>query len=82
MNGIILGVLIPVAAAAIPAIIGFALPRKKTYAWGLAIGKFCSTFLRQKLGTAGGQTVENRFQTTIADFIEGLNAGLDQDDTK
>lgn len=80
MSDLLAGLLIPIGVAALPTAIGFFLPRKKTKAWGKSLGRSLSKLLRQKLGTRGGEKVENRIQTTVSDFCEGLMRGLDEDE--
>ena len=79
MNEFLIGA---IGAVGIPLalwLIGIALPREKTHKWGYNVGRFVTVFLRQKLGKQG-EKIENRMQTTVADFMDGVYEGLDSDD--
>jgi len=52
------------------------LRRERTEDWGRKIGRLLTVLLRQKLGIAGGNSLRERFQSTIEDFINGLRQGL------
>jgi len=55
--------------------------RTWTYKIGYALGRMLSAVFVGKMGAAE-LAVEDRLQTTIVDFTEGLNDGLDADDKK
>ncbi|MAF24494.1 hypothetical protein CL634_02820 [bacterium] len=74
------GLLIPVAGLAIPTVIGFFLPRKKTRGWGVSVGKMLSAFGQKKMGKSAYEKAEGKLQSSINDFIEGVHEGLDADD--
>ena len=53
------------------------ITRESTERWGRLTGRFVSCFLRQKLGVKGGDSLRDRFKSTVEDFLRGLEAGLD-----
>ena len=52
------------------------LKRETTEQWGTRAGKVITRFLRQRLGVKGGDSVRDRFQSTVEDFLRGLEQGL------
>jgi hypothetical protein len=62
----------------LPLIIAFTLPRKKTVAYGRKVGIVLSKIFRQRLG----KPMENRLETTIIDFMDGVEVGLKEDNDK
>lgn len=56
------------------------LKRESTENFGRRIGRLVTIFLRQKLGITGGNTVRDRFQSTVEDFTNGLKQGLHMDE--
>ena len=56
------------------------LRRETVYEWGRCAGVALSKLLGQRFGVAGGDSIEERFKSTVADFVDGLNQGLDEDD--
>ena len=52
------------------------LKRETTEDWGRRIGRFITLFLRQRLGVAGGNSVREKFQSTVEDFTNGLRQGM------
>ena len=58
---------------------GLLLPRKSVRAWGVRLGKVMSAFGQKKVGKYW-ESNEKRFQSTLADFIGGVNEGLNFDD--
>ena len=79
MSNFIIGILTPLGASALFAVLTMLLKREKTHDCGLAIGKFMSPFFGGKLG-AKYDKFEGTLQTTIYDFAMGLIEGLDVDD--
>ena len=59
--------------------INLALPKKRTRDLGFKIGRAMSVFGQKKAGK-GYEKIETRLQTTLHDFVEGVQAGLDKDD--
>ena len=68
-----------VGAVGVP-LIGFFwqafLTREATEHWGRLTGALVAKFLRQRLGTAGGNSIRDRFRSTVGDFWRGLESGL------
>ncbi len=56
------------------------LKRETTERFGKLIGRFVTNTLKQKFGVEGGDSVKDRFKSTIADFVRGLESGLDDAD--
>jgi len=52
------------------------LKRELTEDWGRRIGKLLTVLFRQRLGLSGGNTIREKFQSTVDDFINGLRQGL------
>lgn len=52
------------------------LKRETTEEWGRRFGRLVAAFLKQRLGVAGGETMREKFQSTVEDFINGLRQGL------
>lgn len=80
MNGIWIGL---AGAVGIPLLLyvwGLLLPRESTFRWGRTVGSFMSRFGRQRIGVKGWEKFEDRFQSTVADFAQGVCEGLDLDD--
>jgi len=75
VHGLVGGVGVPLVAW----LITYFLPRAKTRAFGVKIGKSVSFFGRNKLG-AGWEKIEAKAQETITDLYEGFIEGLDADD--
>ena len=75
MYKIALGIFI---GGGLPAILMLFLPRKKVYGCGEKLGVIASKLLRQKLGKPG----ENAMETTLVDFMNGLEAGLQKDNER
>lgn len=81
MSNTLIGILIPVAVSGFMAGLTMILKRERTYRWGFGIGKALSPFFGRRLGKKRYEDFENRFQSTIYDFSQGLIDGLDADDT-
>ena len=62
----------------LPAIIALFLPRKKVHSLGEKLGIIASQVFRQKLGKPS----ENALETTIIDFVHGLEEGLRKDNER
>ena len=45
-------------------------------------GRMLSSFGQRKIGIRKWEKIEDRIQSTVADFINGVNAGLESDDNK
>lgn len=58
----------------------FVLPNAAVRKVGLGLGRSLSLVLRQKIGKSG-EAVEGYFQGSINALVQGLNEGLDADDT-
>ena len=80
VENLLIGAAIPLVAGLLTTILQLFLSRSKTRAWGYRAGRLASAFLRQKLGKKQGETLENTFQMTVSDFMEGLMEGLDSDE--
>ncbi len=52
------------------------LKRELTEDWGRRIGKLLTVLFRQRLGVAGGNSIRDKFQSTVEDFVNGLRQGL------
>ncbi len=61
---------------------GQLLPRERTYGFGYWAGRMLSSFGQRKIGIRKWEKIEDRIQSTVADFINGVNAGLESDDNK
>jgi len=68
--GVFLGGGVPVLA--------LLLPRKKVFAYGRKVGILCSKILRQKLGKPS----ENAIESTVIDFLHGVEEGLRLDNER
>ena len=71
-----------ISTAGVPLIlwgINTVLPKDKTHALGFRIGRAMSVFGQKKAGKHY-ESVENRLQTTLTDFVGGIMEGLDSDD--
>jgi hypothetical protein len=55
------------------------LKRETTEAWGRRVGVLISTILRQRFGVKGGESIRDRFASTVEDFVKGLLDGLKSD---
>ena len=60
---------------------GLLLPRERTYGFGYQAGRMLSSFGQRKIGIRKWEKIEDRIQSTVADFVNGVNAGLESDDT-
>ncbi len=80
MNGIIVGILLPIGVAALFAGLTAFLSRAGTHNFGMKIGKFLSPLFGNKVGKKAYEKFEGSLQTTIYDFCMGLIKGLDEDD--
>lgn len=63
------------------ALLPFIMPNKWVRGVCFGVGKVLSKVLRQKVGKSG-EAVERYFQGTVAAAVDGLNAGLDEDDKR
>jgi len=79
-NSILIAGAVVVVVPLVGRLWGLLLPRKSVRAWGVRVGKAMSAFGQKKVGTHW-ESNETRFQSTLADFIGGVNDGLDYDDT-
>ncbi|NQU05890.1 MAG: hypothetical protein HQ568_07340 [Calditrichaeota bacterium] len=59
---------------------GLLLPRERTYEFGYQAGRLLSSLGQRKIGVRKWEKIEDRIQSTAADFINGVNAGLESDD--
>jgi len=58
------------------------LTRESTERWGRLAGAVIAKFLRQRLGVTGGDSIRDRFRSTVADFWRGMETGLGDDPAK
>ena len=71
------------SAVGLPVVFGLwnlFLSREKTEAMGYKCGVAISKLFNQKLGKKSGERLEDKFQTSLADFMTGMMKGLDSDD--
>ncbi|MDP8239245.1 MAG: hypothetical protein P9X24_09150 [Candidatus Hatepunaea meridiana] len=81
LNPIIPGLIGAVGIPLALYLFGLLLPRKRTFEWGYKVGCFLTKFGQKKLGASWGK-IEDRFASTVADFVEGVYKGLDSDDAE
>ncbi|HHE46842.1 MAG TPA: hypothetical protein ENL08_03960 [Bacteroidetes bacterium] len=78
-SSILTGVVGVVAVPLVLYMIGLLLPRRRTFGWGYRLGKLLTAFGQRRIGP-GWERIEDRVKGTVADFVEGIYAGLDADD--
>lgn len=75
------GLLGAVAAPMLVYLVGIFLNRNNTYSLGYKIGRLMTRLGQRKIGK-GWEKLEDRIKSTVADFVDGVYAGLDSDDRK
>jgi len=79
-SAIIPGLIGAVGVPLVAYLFGLLLPRKVTHGVGYKLGSLLSALGQKKVGKFAWEKVEDRIQSSVDDFVQGVQAGLDSDD--
>ena len=81
LSSILTGVITAIAVPLVLYLFGLLLPRERTFGFGYKLGRLLTKLGQRRIGR-DWESIEDRIQATVSDFVDGVYQGLDSDESK